>query len=124
MLQRRSFILNCLHNSTCTSLVKRVQQIHIIVTDIKIKHIGIGGDSVGVISLGQRHPFLLQGIANQDLLCRLFVFLRNFNESRVVGFVVAYDGGVCFDDDAILLAVCIDCPLLAPRVELERCQYK
>lgn len=52
-------------------------------------------------------------------MCGLVVSLSHFDECGVVGFVVAHDGGVGFDDDAILLAVCVDRPLLTPRVELK-----
>lgn len=115
-----SLVLNSLHNSTCAPLIKRVQQIHIVGTDIKVENVGVGGDPLRVIRLGQWYPFLLQRITDQDLLCGLVVSLGDLDESRVVGFIVAHDGGVCFDNDSVLLAECVDRPLLAPWVKLGR----
>jgi uncharacterized protein YjhX (UPF0386 family) len=46
--------------------------------------------------------------------------LRNLDKGGVIGFIVANDGRVGFDDDAVLLAVCVDGALLTPWVELYR----
>lgn len=101
-------------------MVERVQDIHILHADIETEHVCIGSDTFWVIGLGQRYPALLQRVADQDLLRGPVVLLRNLDKGGVIGFVVANDGRVGFDDDAVLLAVCVDGALLTPWVELYR----
>ncbi len=109
-----------LHDGTPSALIERIQDVHVLRADIEAEHVHIGGNAIGVIGFGQRYPALLQRKADQDLLRGVVVLLGDLDESRVIGFVIAYYGRVSFDDDAVLLAVCVDNALLTPRVELYR----
>lgn len=101
-------------------MVERIQSIHILRADIEAEHVCVGGNAIWVIGLGQWYPALLQRIADQDLLRGMLVLLRDLNEGRVIGFVIADDGRVGFDDDTMLLAVRVDGALLTPWVKLYR----
>ena len=118
-IARASLVDNGLDDGTVSSLIERIQSPHILLADVKVEDVGIRGNALLSISLGQRYPPLLQGISDQHLLGSLIIFLGDFDQGRVVCFVVAHDGRVCLDNNSVLFAVGVDLALLAPRVQLE-----
>lgn len=111
-------VLDGLDNGATASLVKSIKHGHVLLADVEIKYISVSRNPVWIVGFRKWNPFLLQRVAYQDLLGRLVVFLCQVHEGRVVCFIVPHNGGIRLDNDSVLLAVCIDHALLAPRVKL------
>lgn len=114
----RSLVGDGLHDRSRGPLVERIQDFHVLPADIEIEDIGITSNSLRVVGLGQRYPPLLQSVADQHLLRRPVVLLRHLHQGWVISFIVAHNWRVGFNNDAVLLAVCVDFALLAPWVKL------
>jgi hypothetical protein len=99
-------------------LVQSIESRHILVGDVKAKNIPILRYPLWIVALGQRHPVLLQTISDQDLRGRLVIFLRELEQSRVVGLVVPDQRALRLDDDLVLLAILDNLPLLTPGMQL------
>lgn len=69
-------IIHSLDDGALVALIEGIQRRHIFLLNLKIKHLGIALNVLGIVALGQRYPVLLQRIADQDLRRGFFVFLR------------------------------------------------
>jgi len=111
-------VTNSLHNRPRTPLIQPIQRLHILPTQLKPIHVRILSDATGRIALRERHPIFLQTVSDQDLRGGFLVGFGEREERGVVGFVVADQGRVGFDDDGVVVAVGDYGALLAPGVEL------
>lgn len=107
-----------LHNSALGSLIQTVQLSHILLVKLETIDVGIANNAGWCVALGKRNIALLQTPSDENLVWLLFVLLSDAGERRVVGFLVADDRAVGFDDDALGLAVLDDLALLTPWVKL------
>ena len=113
-----NLIRHRLHNRPRLAHIQAIQLLHIPLIQLEPIHILVLLDATRRIALGQRHPALLQTVADQDLRRRDAVFLADADEGGVVGFLRADEGRVGFDDDLVPGAVGGDGSLLAPGVQL------
>ena len=111
-----NLIRHRLHNCARLPHVQPVQGLHIPLVQLEPIHIRILLDSRRSIALRQRHPALLQTVADQGLRGGDTVFLADGKEGGVVRFLRADEGRVGFDDDFLLGAVGGGGALLTPGV--------
>jgi len=107
-----------LHNSALGSLIQTVQLSHVVLVKFETVDVGVANNARWRVALGKRNVALLQTPSDENLVWLLVVLLRDAGKRLVVGFLVADDRAVGFDDDVLGLAVLDDFTLLTPGVEL------
>jgi len=100
--------------------VKRVQIRHILLVQLKIINSRIGDDSLRVGGFWEGNPPFLQSPADENLGVIFSVLVRCSRDYGVIKHPTSRldERAVCLHDDAILLAIIHDLPLLAERVKL------
>ena len=107
-----------LHNSALGSLIQTVQLSHILLIKLETVDVDIANNAGWCVALRKRNVALLQTPSDENLVWLLVVLLGDAGKRLVVGFLVADDRAVGFDDDVLGLAVLDDLALLTPGVEL------
>ena len=82
-------ILDRLHDSARIPLIQPIQYLDVGALNLPPKNIAVLLDAALRVAFWQRHPVLLQRIADQDLRGGFTVFGRERDEGWVLGFVVA-----------------------------------
>lgn len=109
-----SLVLHSLADGPFLALVEVIQRLHVLLVELEPVHGGIVLDPLGVVALGEGHPALLQAVSDQDVAALDAVLVCDAAQRRVVGLLVAHEGAVGLDDDAVLVAVLDDFALLSP----------
>ena len=98
--------------------IERVQDTHVAVRKVKVKHIGVLFDPVPVRALGQDNVALLETPADQDLGWRFGVLCADLAQHGVLKFVSATERTVGLHRDVLGLAERYDFLTRQPWVDL------
>lgn len=102
------------------ALVLPIQHRHVLLVQREAIHVSVEPYAARVVALGQADEPLLQAPPDEHLVGGDAVLLREADEVRVAGLLVADDGAVRLEEDAVGLAVGDDLLLLVPGVELRQ----